>query len=60
MERMTEEDRADFRATEGQAEVARLTRMHCVHGEPSGGVGGFSEDVDGQGFHGELRSNGRP
>ncbi len=53
MQRVAEEHGAHFRAAERQAEVTRLRRVHGVHGESPGDVGGFGEDVDGQGLHGE-------
>ncbi len=46
MQRVPEEHRADFRASERQPEVAGLARFHRIHGETARLIGRAGENFD--------------
>jgi hypothetical protein len=43
VERVAEEHRADFRASEGQTEVTGSAGVHRIHGKTAGLIGRFGE-----------------
>jgi hypothetical protein len=43
--RRAEQHRADFRAAEGQTEVAGIAGMYGIHGESTSFIGGLGEGI---------------